>query len=158
MPIIEFELLNGANGNLPVCSGTPLTLNYFCQLSNENTPLSLTLSYSSTNNSVTVTRSNPNTIRLVGNNNNFSDTIVLRVANQQQTTILITASITGSSMQDSLSAVVSVCEEALLLPHLEVSDTLLKSGFALHNDTRKPAAGSAIRQIIRKAQLKKQHQ
>jgi hypothetical protein len=158
MAITEFKLLNGANGNLPVCSGDPLTLNYFCGLSDETTPLQLTLTYSSTNNGVTVTRSAPNTIRLDGPLNDFSDEIVLTVGNQQQTTILITASITGSHMKEDLSAVVSVCKEADVLSHLKISDAVLLPGFVLQNDARKPAAGNAIRQIIRKAQFKKQHQ
>lgn len=158
MPIIDFKLLNGANGNLPVCSGDPLTLDYFCRLSNENTPLQLRLSYSSTNNGVAVSRSNPGTITLVGNNNNFSDTIVLRVANQQQTTIIITAAIAGSSLQEDLSAVVSVCADAGVPAHLKVADNVLLAGFVPQNNTRKPAARNAIRQVIRKAQFKKQHQ
>lgn len=158
MAITAFKLLNGANGNLPVCSGDPLTLNYFCSLSNETTPLQLALIYSSTNNGVTVTRSNPSTVKLVGTNNNFSDTIVLTVANQQQTTIIITAAITGSSMQEDLSAVVSVCKEAGVLSHLKILDTVLLPGFVSQNDARKPAASNAIRQIFRKAQFKKQNQ
>ncbi|MCW3466263.1 hypothetical protein [Chitinophaga nivalis] len=164
MPIINFELLNGAS-NWPVCAGRKLNLKFRCILQAETTPLNLTLSYTSANPDVFFLEGGKRLPALshsgfvmTGSMNKFSDTIVLDAAGKEQTTIRIVATIPGSTSDTGFTTAVSLCEAVnLQLKGFKADITLpaMKESYPFRNYAYQPASVPAIRFFIRKAQLKK---